>query len=99
MVAELTKARLRVLEKQSVERVNPELSSGVVVQFKTVPQKTVTWDDKQNDEHHNRREALVRFMKAGTKVILHYRMMKRLAKIKELLSPYPTREAVKKMVQ
>lgn len=51
-----------------------------------MPQKTVGWDDKQNDEHHNRRKALLRFMNAGTRVILKYRLLKRLGKIKEFLS-------------
>ncbi len=73
---------MQALERKCRERINPELSSDVAVEFKVAPPKTVTWDDKQNDEHHNRRKALTRFMNAGTKVIVQYRLAKRLGKIK-----------------
>lgn len=79
------------MEKSCVERYNPEANSEVAVQFKVVPDKSVTWDDKKNDEHLNRRKALTRFMNAGTKVILKYRLLKRLEKIKELIGHRTTR--------
>jgi hypothetical protein len=53
-----------------VSRYNPESYSEVAVQFKALVPKQPTWDDKQNDEHYNRRKALLRFTQAGTKVIL-----------------------------
>ena len=95
---EIEKARLKCLEKKCLQRYNPEYSHEVAVQFKTLPQKEITWDDKQNDEHHNRRTALVRFMNAGTKVILKYRMLKRLAKIREFIGQSRTKQEVKKKV-
>lgn len=50
-----------------------------------------TWDDKKNDEHHNRRTALQRFMNAGSRVILKYRLLKRIAKIKSFIGSCKTR--------
>lgn len=99
LTAEIERIRLQALEKRTTGQINPELSSEMAVEFKTVPDKIATWDDKQNDEHHNRREALARFMKAGTKVILHYRLMKRLSKIQEMLSTCKNKEEVSKLVE
>ena len=58
----------------------------------------MTWDDKQNDEHHNRRAALLRFMNAVTKVILKYRMLKRLGKIRALLAGCESKQQVRRLV-
>lgn len=85
--------------KKNLERYTPQLNNDIAVQLSKVPIKVVTWDDKQNDEHHNRRIALLRFMNAGTKVILKYRLLKRLAKIKELLCNCRTKVEVKKLVE
>lgn len=38
-------------------------------------------------------------MNAGTKVILKYRMLKRLSKIKEFLADCPSKEAVRRKVE
>lgn len=84
--------------RKCTERHNPELSSDVGVEFKIVTPQTVSWDDKQNDEHHHRRKALVRFMNAGSKVILKYRMLKRLARIREFIGECSSKEEVKKLV-
>lgn len=56
------------------------------MELKIVSPQETSWDDKKNDEHHARRKALLRFMNAGSKVILKYRLLKRLEKIKEFLS-------------
>ena len=98
IIEEIEKIRMKTMERQCVERYNPEAFSDVEVQFKIVLEKTVTWDDKQNDEHFNRRKALTRFMNAGTKVILKYRLLKRLQKIKDFIGHRTTRQEVKKLV-
>lgn len=67
------------------------------VEYKIVAPKEVTWDDKKNDEHHNRRQALLRFMNAGSRVILKYRLLKRLAKIKEFIGGLTKQEVRKKV--
>lgn len=59
----------------------------------------MTWDDKKNDEHHARRLALLRFMNAGTKVILKYRLLKRLSKIREFIGSCTTKQEVRKLVE
>ena len=63
-----------------------------------MPEHTSTWDDKKNDEHNNRRKALLRFMNAGTKVIMKYRLLKRLAKIQDFIGNR-NRQEVKKLVE
>ena len=98
IVEEIEKIRMKVMERCCVERHTSQASSDVAVQLKIVPEKTATWDDKQNDEHLNRRKALTRFMNAGTKVILKYRLLKRLEKIKNLIGQRTTKQEVKKLV-
>ncbi len=64
-----------------------------------MPSKEPTWDDKRNDEHHNRRQALLRFMNAGSKVILKRRLLKRLTKIKAFLADCANKQDVRKKVE
>ena len=89
---------MQAMEKSCIERHCSQAGSDVAVEFNTLPEKTVTWDDKQNDQHLNRRKALTRFMNAGTKVILKYRLLKRLEKIKDLIGHRTTKQEVKKLV-
>jgi hypothetical protein len=79
---EMAKVRSNALQNRCVNRFNAESFPEVEVEFKILTPKELSWDDKKNDEHHNRRQALLRFMNAGTRVILKYRLAKRLGKIR-----------------
>lgn len=46
----------------------------------------MSWDDTNNDELANRKVALARFMKAGSQVVINYRLNLRLRKIREFLA-------------
>ena len=90
---------MKAMEKRCIERCNPEIGQQVHVEYQILQQKEVTWDDKQNDQHHNRRKALLKFMNAGTKVILKYRLLKRLQKIKQFLADCTSKQEVRKKVE
>lgn len=95
----MNKARNKALENRCVTRYNPELLSEVEVELKILTPKQLTWDDKKNDQHHNRRQALFKFMDAGSRVILKYRLLKRLGKIRQFLGGCKNKQEVRKKIE
>ena len=96
---EFKSTRLDGIKKISSERYQPSFGQNVEVEYDKLKNPELTFNDNKNDELKERKVKLNLFMKAGTKIIQEYRLLKRLKIIKEFLKDCHTKADVTKKVE